>query len=90
MVSPAWLETSFQPRTRSPFSGDQYGLGWFLTQIGGTFAAYGRGYGGQMLMVFPQRDAVLVITSDPKRPARSSGYFADIKRLACLAVEALA
>ncbi len=46
-VVPAnWIEMSWQPRARSPWSGDQYGYGWFLTQIAGQEAAYGRGYGG--------------------------------------------
>jgi len=89
VISESWLTQSFTSRARSPFSGDLYGLGWFLTDIAGTRAAYGRGYGGQLLMVFPDRNAVLVITSDPTRPARSAGYFADIKRLAGLAVAAL-
>lgn len=90
VVSESWLDSSFQPRARSPWSGDSYGLGWFLTRIAGTRAAYGRGYGGQILMVFPERDAVLAIMSDPARPARSGGYFSDLKRLAALAVGTLA
>ena len=45
-------------------------------------AAYGRGYGGQMLCVVPERRLVVVATSDPTLPARSSGYFGDLKALA--------
>lgn len=82
-VVPAdWIAQSWQPRGRSPWSGDQYGFGWFLTRLSGTPVAYGRGYGGQMLMVAPERATVIAITSDPTRPARSRGYFGDLRGLA--------
>ncbi|MDF1728137.1 MAG: serine hydrolase [Sulfitobacter sp.] len=76
-----WIETSWQPRARSPFSGDAYGYGWFLTRLEGTEVAYGRGYGGQMLAIVPAHDLTLAITSDPTLPARSGGYFGDLKDL---------
>ncbi|WP_417721283.1 serine hydrolase domain-containing protein [Salipiger sp.] len=76
-----WLATSWEPRGRSPFSGDRYGYGWFLTTMDGTPAAYGRGYGGQMLAVVPERSLVVAITSDPTQPARSEGYFGDLRDL---------
>lgn len=76
-----WLETSWQPRARSPFSGDDYGYGWFLTRFAGQQAAYARGYGGQMLVVVPGREMVVAITSDPMLPARSGGYFGDLRNL---------
>ena len=79
-VIPAdWLEQAWTPRARSPFSGDRYGWGWFLTRLAGHDAAYARGYGGQVLAVVPGLDAVIVITSDPMQPARSGGYFGDLR-----------
>jgi len=81
VVSRAWLDASWQPRTRSPFSGDRYGYGWFLTRFGGQDAAYARGYGGQMLVIVPDRRLTIAITSDPDRPARGDGYFGDLRRL---------
>ena len=81
-VIPAdWIETSWRPRTRSPFSGDLYGYGWFLTRLGGAEAAYARGYGGQMLYVLPERRLTVAITSDPTRPARTHGHVGDLNRL---------
>ncbi|MDO5632588.1 MAG: serine hydrolase [Paracoccus sp. (in: a-proteobacteria)] len=82
VVSRAWITASMQPRTRSPFSGDQYGYGWFLTRLDGQPAAYARGYGGQMLVVVPSRRLSIAITSDPDRPARGEGYFGELRRLA--------
>ena len=87
-VVPAdWLQTSWQPRARSPWSGDRYGYGWFLTDLAGHAAAYGRGYGGQVLAVVPDLELTIAITSDPTRPARSGGYFGDLVALMEAAVE---
>ncbi|TRW99224.1 serine hydrolase [Paracoccus sp. M683] len=81
VVSAAWLETSWQPRARSPFSGDDYGYGWFLTRYAGRDAVYARGYGGQMLAVVPDLRLSVAITSDPNLPARGEGHFGDLRRL---------
>ena len=81
-VVPAdWIAASWRPQARSPFSGDNYGWGWFVTEFGGHEAAYARGYGGQMLVVVPARRLVVAITSDPTLPARSEGYFGDLRGL---------
>ncbi len=72
-VVPAdWVGASLVPRTRSPFSGLDYGYGWFLTRSGYALA---RGYGGQIIAAHQQRKLAVAITSDPASPARSSGYF---------------
>lgn len=81
VVSAEWIRTSWQPRGRSRWSGDAYGYGWFLTSFAGQQACYGRGYGGQMLVVVPALDMSISITSDPTLPARSGGYFSDLRAL---------
>ena len=81
IISRNWVETSWQPRTRSPFSGDYYGYGWFIDSIRGHGAYYARGYGGQLVYLVPELGLTVVITSDPTRPARSGGYFSDLKAL---------
>ena len=81
VVSEGWVEAAWTPRTRSPWSGDLYGYGWFLTRLGGERAAYARGYGGQMVYVLPERALSVVVTSDPTRPARSHGYVAELHDL---------
>ncbi len=88
-VMPAdWFELAWTPRSQSPFSGDSYGYGWFLTQLAGERAAYARGYGGQILAVLPDLDMTIVVTSDPMLPARSGGYFGDLRDLMEQAVRA--
>jgi CubicO group peptidase (beta-lactamase class C family) len=81
ILSEAWIEAAWTPRTRSPFSGDQYGFGWFISSVGGRKMVYARGYGGQMIYVVPALGLTVVITSDPNRPARSQGYAGDLRDL---------
>lgn len=75
VISHGWLSASAVARTRSRFSGLDYGYGWFLGRADGAEYMLARGYGGQMLCIVPERALTLVITSDPTRPARSHGYF---------------
>ena len=63
VLSKDWMAASWTPRTVSPFSGDAYGYGWFLTTLGDHAAAYARGYGGQMLYVVPALELTVVVTS---------------------------
>lgn len=90
VVPRAWIERSWEPRARSPWSGDAYGYGWFLTELGGGRAAYARGYGGQILAVAPEAGIVAAINSDPTRPARSGGFFGDLRGLLDETVRTLA
>ncbi len=76
-----WIETAWEPRTRSPFSGDAYGYGWFISQAGGRKFVYARGYGGQMIYIVPSLELTVVVTSDPARPARSQGYAGQLRNL---------
>lgn len=79
VLSAAWTEASWVARTRSPYSGDDYGYGWFLTEIGGHRVAYARGFGGQMVYVVPSLGMTVVVTSDPSRRALSEGYVGALK-----------
>lgn len=81
VVSPSWVARSMEPKTRSFFSGLDYGYGWFLGRSGGDDYALARGYGGQIILIAPSLDLTVAITSDPTRPARSGGYFGDLMGL---------
>lgn len=73
-----WIDQSTEARTRSPYSGLDYGYGWFLSTSGFIIA---RGYGGQIIAAHPERDLAVAITSDPTSPARSGGYFGQLMDL---------
>lgn len=74
LIPQDWIRQSWQPRTRSRYTGDPYGYGWFLRRVGGHHTAYAWGYGGQMLYVVPALGITAVMTSDTDRPAGRTGH----------------
>ena len=93
-VVPAdWIAESWRVRTASIFTGQGYGYGWFLGQASGRPVRYGRGYGGQMIYVFPaterQPAVAIAITSDPDQPSGQTGYRNDLHGLADRIVRAV-
>ncbi|CDZ47377.1 serine hydrolase domain-containing protein [Neorhizobium galegae] len=81
VVSKGWIDQSWTPRTNSRFSGDGYGYGWFLRNIGGEEVKFGWGYGGQMLYIVPSLGLTVVMTSDESGPSARSGYRDDLHNL---------
>ena len=81
VLSPGWIETSWQPRTQSVFHDDLYGYGWFLTHMGSHAVAYAWGYGGQMVYVVPGLGLTVVMTSAADRPSAHSGHRDDLHAL---------
>ncbi|WP_377296696.1 serine hydrolase domain-containing protein [Rhizobium sp. SGZ-381] len=74
VVPENWVQTSFQPRTSSRYSGDGYGYGWFLKRIGGEDVRFAWGYGGQMLYIVPSRGLTVTMTSQADSPSAANGY----------------
>ena len=64
ILSEDWIEQSWTPRTVSPWSGEQYGYGWFIGEMRGHPVRYAWGYGGQMIFVVPDLGLTIVMTSD--------------------------
>ncbi len=75
-----WVRTSLEPRTRSRWSGEAYGYGWFLGRAGRHPSFYAWGYGGQFIFVVPDLELTVVTTSDPTAP-RGGGHIREIHRL---------
>jgi CubicO group peptidase (beta-lactamase class C family) len=65
VVSQRWIEESFKPRTRSSWSGRQYGYGWWIDSLGGHATYYAWGHGGQFIFVVPSLKLVVATTSLP-------------------------
>jgi len=70
----SWIKTSWTPRTRSPYSGDEYGYGWFITQMCDRAVYYARGFGGQFIYVVPSLKLTVVLTSSRTIRTRVDGY----------------
>ncbi|MCC5866289.1 MAG: serine hydrolase [Wenzhouxiangella sp.] len=87
IVSREWIERSWDPNCHSPWTGDGYGFGWFITEIGGMNAYYGRGFGGQALFVVPQAELTLAITSNPNPPSPGGWQFRQLRELVALAID---
>ncbi|TVQ27479.1 MAG: class C beta-lactamase-related serine hydrolase [Wenzhouxiangella sp.] len=86
IISAAWIERSWDANGRSPWTGDDYGYGWFITEIEGLAAYYGRGFGGQALFVVPDAELTVVITSDPNPPSSGGWQFRRLVELVGLAI----
>jgi CubicO group peptidase (beta-lactamase class C family) len=87
IVSGDWIQRSWDANGRSPWTGDDYGYGWFITEIAGLNAYYGRGFGGQALFVVPEAELTVVITSDPNPPSSGGWQFRQLRELVALAID---
>lgn len=70
LLPPEWIETSWQPRFRSPWNGMGYGHLWWVSEWGGEQAYSAWGYGGQFLVVVPRLELAVVATSSLARRER--------------------
>ncbi len=81
VISQAWIDQSWSPHTRSIRTGDSYGYGWFLRNIGGEETRFAWGFGGQMLYIVPALDLTVVMTSDETTGAANTGHRDDLQNL---------
>lgn len=75
VLSQEWVQTSWQPRGRSPHTGHLYGYGWFINELAGEMVYSARGYGGQMLYVIPGLATTVVITADTSQPSTGGSIY---------------
>ncbi|MGG5819704.1 serine hydrolase domain-containing protein [Falsiroseomonas sp. HW251] len=68
VIPAAFLRDAWVPRGQSSFSGQLYGLGWWIGQAGGHAVYFAWGYGGQMVYVLPGLGVTVVMTSNPDVP----------------------
>lgn len=80
ILSASWIARSWTPRTVSPWSGGQYGYGWFIGEAGGHPVRFAWGYGGQMIYVVPDLGLTVAMTSDPNG-ARDGAHIDALHRL---------
>jgi len=80
VVPRAWVDSSFVPRTSSPYNGNRYGYGWWTRETQGHDIRYAWGYGGQFIFIVPSLELVVVTTSDPDS-RREGGHTWSIHRL---------
>ena len=80
-----WVDSSWVARTRSDWSGHEYGYGWWIRSAwspnGRHPVYYAWGYGGQFIFVVPSLDLVVVTTSDAETRAREQGHLEAVHSL---------
>ena len=80
VVPMSWVDSSFVPRTTSPFNGNAYGYGWWMRRAHGQNIHYAWGYGGQFIFIVPDLELVVVMTSDADS-ARDGGHNRELHRI---------
>jgi CubicO group peptidase (beta-lactamase class C family) len=68
IIPAAFLRDAWIPRGQSSFSGQVYGLGWWIAEARGQPVYFAWGYGGQMVYVLPGMGVTVVMTSNPDVP----------------------
>ena len=74
VIPKAWIDSSWVPRARSGWSGQEYGYGWWIRQSNGHPVYFAWGYGGQFIFVIPTLELVVVTTSDASPTRRERGH----------------
>jgi CubicO group peptidase (beta-lactamase class C family) len=66
VVPKIWVEVSTKDHVDTDDPNVGYGYFWWIGRETDSFAAIG--FGGQIIAVYPRRDLVVAITSDPQDP----------------------
>ena len=81
VVPEDWVTESWRVRTHSVYSGDGYGYGWFMREIGGQEVRYAWGFGGQMLYIVPDLGLTVAMTSREDDPSARGGLLPAPRRI---------
>ena len=74
VIPKTWIDSSWVRRTRSGWSDQEYGYGWWIRRSGTHDVYFAWGYGGQFIFVVPDLDLVVVTTSDASPTTRERGH----------------
>lgn len=79
IVPRSWVEESTSSHVDTSSGDEGYGYQWWVTDIDGSPAFLARGYGGQLIVVVPEREVVVVLVSeyDDRDPLRATTMIGD-------------
>jgi CubicO group peptidase (beta-lactamase class C family) len=68
VIPAAFLQAAWTPQARSDWSGQLYGLGWWIGEAQGQRVVFAWGFGGQMLYLVPGLALTVVMMANPDVP----------------------
>ncbi len=74
LIAKEWIRESFKTYTHSNYNPYGYGYQWWNTKTGKYTTYFAWGHGGQYIMMLPELDAVVVITSSVTNESRRRTY----------------
>lgn len=74
IVPPSWISDATEIYTHSNFNDYDFGYLWWRKQVGKKEVIFAWGNGGQYIMIVPELDSVISITSDVERSSGSRRY----------------
>ena len=74
LVPETWIRDSIDIYTRSNFNDYNFGYMWWRKSAGEMDVLFAWGNGGQYIMILPELNAVVIITSDVERGTGSRAY----------------
>ena len=74
LISKQWIKDSFRTYTYSNYNPYGYGYQWWNTSTAGYTTFFAWGHGGQYLMMIPELDAIVVMTSSVTNSNRRRTY----------------
>ena len=72
LIPEEWIEASWRPRGTSPWNGHRYGFLWWTETWAARTAHFAWGYGGQFIIVIPELELVVAMTSSLSSGQRGS------------------
>lgn len=74
IIAPDWIKDSFKTYTFSNYNPYGYGYQWWNKETTGYTTFFAWGHGGQYIMMIPELDAVVVMTSSVTNASRRRTY----------------
>ncbi len=74
LVSGEWIKESIEPVTGRQIDNDNYGYLWFRRMSGDFHKVYAFGNGGQYIMILPELDAVISVTTQNETSEPTRNY----------------
>src|SRR6056297_1422735 len=74
LVPESWIQSSTNIYTRSVYNDYDYGYMWWQREVGGRNVIFAWGNGGQYIMILPDLESVISITSDMESSNGSRQY----------------